>query len=92
LAIHYSTEGNGHPCYRILVRALKTAQFTSIYIGNRSHTYKVLAKYRGPRQGFFEALLADRAQQNVANCKDILRYRNSLTWIPRWLVASFGVL
>jgi len=39
----------------------------------------------GPASAFFEDLLADLAQQNIANCKDILRYRNRPTSIPRWL-------
>jgi len=34
------TEDNDHSCCRILIRALKTARFTWIFVGNGSHAYK----------------------------------------------------
>jgi len=38
----HTTEDNDHSCYRILIRPLKTAQFTCIFVGNGSHVYKTL--------------------------------------------------
>jgi len=37
-----TTESNDHSYYRALMRALKTAQFTWILVGNVSYAYKIL--------------------------------------------------
>ena len=36
------TEDNDHPCCRVLIRALKTAQFAWTFVGNIFHAYKIL--------------------------------------------------
>jgi len=57
------TEDNHHSCYRILIRAFKTEQYTWIFVSNGPK----LTKYCGPLQSF---------RFDLADCKDISRDRN----------------
>jgi len=38
----HTAEDNDHSCYSILIRPLRTAQFTWIFVGNGSHAHKIL--------------------------------------------------
>ena len=39
----HSTETNDHSCYRTFMNSVKNSQFTWIFVGNRSHAYKIWA-------------------------------------------------
>jgi len=58
----HTPEDSDHSDYRILIRPLKTAQFTWIFVGSGSHAYKILL-------GFFRIFL----RFDLADRKDILR-------------------
>ena len=60
----HTTEDNDHSYDRMMMRVIKTEQYTWIFVGNGSHASKILSA--SPR--VFLRLLADH--------KDILRDRN----------------
>jgi len=41
----HAAEDNEHSYDRIMMRVLKTAQFTLIFVGNGSHAYKILSAH-----------------------------------------------